>query len=610
MPSYEDVFGNPPDTSTPAPSGPLSYEQVFGGGSGSSAADQSSVPAAIGTGVISGIPFGRDIAALGNAALSYIPGNPSNPEIQGLPFGQRVSALQNRFNQASAAAGAAHPYVQTGSSLATGAALLPAGAASTLPRAAATGAATGALYGAGEGDSLQDRATRAAYGAGFGGLGGAGGYGLGQVIAPATGAVADAANRLGVPMPRYMMSNPAVQRVGTVSQSIPLVGEFSRHASGQATSALADSVQSLGGGVTPERAGSEISAALNDWIGPTSKNITDRYYQHAASQLDPTVTTPLTATNALVAQLQAKAAARGSTLSGPDLDQIANANTMQGGLTYPAMKDLRTTINQMKPTWGNINPDPAVSARISQLHGALSQDLDSAAANADRTGQGVLANQNAGRIYKGIQDNNEALTPLVGSQGNDPAEKVFSRLYNKASQTPSRGDLQLLQQAKTAVQNSSTPQAWDTFQQGIINGLGIGKSGFTPDLYLNHYSNMPDAAKDIIFSPQNRAVLDDAATVAQKMKEAGFAKNPSGTSHALGLAGLVGAGVEYAPEMMAHPFLTAAGLAGGYGAGRALTGPVTGPGVGGVRNYLAQQLARRAPPVVAGQLGAAYGATP
>jgi hypothetical protein len=91
------------------------------------------------------------------------------------------------------------------------------------------------------------------------------------------------------------------------------------------------------------------------------------------------------------------------------------------------------------------------------------------------------------------------------------------------------------------------------------------------------------------------------------MKSAGFAKNPSGTSHGTA-AGLATAGaIEYGGEMLHHPFLTAAGLAGAYGAGKGLTGAVTGPGSNSVRNYLATQLAQRVPPVAAGQFGASYG---
>jgi hypothetical protein len=586
---------------------------------------------AVGTGVLGGIPFAKDIAAASSPILkNYVAptlqaiGRPINRAlgINQADVDKQWQASQNAMpstyaagraaiDKASAESAQEHPDIQTGASLATGAALMPGGAAvSTLPRAMATGAATGAAYGASDGSTLDDRLRNAAWGAGFGTVGGAGGYGLGKAIAPATGAVADAANRIGVSMPRYMMANPAVQRVGTVAQSVPLAGEFVRSAAGHATGQLADSVQNLGNNVSPATAGEQISGALNNWIGPTSKGITDRYYQHATSQLDPTVTTPISATNALVARLQQQAANRGSTLSGPDLTEIANANTMGGGLTYNAMKDLRTTINQMKSTWGNINPDPAVSARISQLHGALSQDLDAAAQNADRTGQGFAAHQNASRIYSGVQDNNEALTPLIGPQGDKPPEQVFANLYRKASDNPSSADINLLQRAKTAVQNSATPQAWNTFEQGVINRLGVGKSGFTPDLYLNHYSSIPDAAKDVLFSPQNRAALDDAATVAQQMKSAGFAKNPSGTSHGT-MAGLATAGaIEYGGEMLHHPILTATGIGAGYGVGKALTGPVTGPGAGGVRNYLATQLARRSLPVAAGQFGAGYGATP
>jgi hypothetical protein len=594
--------------------------------------DSDSIAQAIGTGTIEGVPYARQTAAGATSGIAgwlrSLPQSWLNEDqrkaLAGLP--QSYSEANKRMMQAEQEAHEAHPYLQTATSLATGAAALPIGGATkalsgaiarTMPSAARiapwlaateVGSDLGAAYGASSGEGLFDP-SGAEWGAGLGAIGGAGGYGLGKVIGPATGAVADAANRLGVPMPRYMMSNPAVQRIGTVSQSVPLIGEVTRRAAGRATDALADSVQKIGGGVTPDKAGAEISAALNNWIGPRSNAVIDRLYKNASSQLDPTIRSPLNATNQLVNSMAAKAAQRGSTLSGRAIDEINNANTVPGGLTYDAIKDLRTTIGQLKGSWGNINPDPIDAARITRLHGALTQDLDAAAARADRTGQGYAAHQRANRAYKAIQDYRDDLTPLVGAQGDKPAEQVFAGLIRRASENPSSADIGLLSQAKRAVQSSSTPQAWDTFERAVISRLGIGKSGFTPDLYLNHYSGIPDAAKDVLFSPQNRGVLNNAATVAQKMKEAGFAKNPSGSSHGT-MAGLLGAGaIEYGGELLHHPFLTGAGLMGAYGAAKALTGPVTGPGVGGFGNYLAQQLARKGMPVAAGQFGSAYGSS-
>jgi hypothetical protein len=250
-----------------------------------------------------------------------------------------------------------------------------------------------------------------------------------------------------------------------------------------------------------------------------------------------------------------------------------------------------------------------VAARATRLYGALSQDLDTAAQRADTTGQGFAAHKNASRIYSNIQDQRDNLTSLIGKQGDKAPEQVFAGLLSRASGTPSRADIALLQQAKNNVLASSTPQAWDTFERGVINQLGVGKTGWTPDMYLNHWNGIAKDAKDVLFSPANRAKLEDAATVAQKMKEAGFAKNPSGTGHAVGAMGLLASAPEWAPWLWHHPVAGTAGLAAGAGAGRLLTAPVTGPVSAGAaaRNYIAQQLARRGLTTAGGQFGVGQG---
>jgi hypothetical protein len=613
----------------------------------SSAPAPGSVSQAVGTGVIKGAPFGSDIAAAGVPLVKNYVG----PVLQAIArpinrvLGVDQDALDKQWQTASAAlpssyseakerlktadqqAAAAHPWVQGGAALATGAALLPTAgpmeavssralpylsslgrfapaAARTVGAGAVSGGYSG-LYGAGEGDTLAERAKNAAIGTGLGiGFGSLGhavvGEGLGALTQP-RGAAIDAANRLGVPMPRYAVSNPAVQRVGELSKSVPVVGEWTRASTQHATDALNKTLDGMSGGVTPERAGTEASAALNDWIGPRSQDIINRRYTYASSQLDPTIRTPLNATNQLVSGMAAKAAQRGSTLSGRAIDEINNANTVPGGLTYDSIKDLRTTIGQLKGSWGNVNPDPIDAARITRLHGALSQDLDAAAARADRTGQGVAAHQTASRTYSAIQSGREDLTPLIGAQGDKPPEQVFAGLMRRASENPTSADVALLGQAKAAIQNSSTPQAWNTVEQGIINRLGRqpaaepgAPSIFSPDLFLNHYSRMSDAAKKTVFSPQNKARLDDVATVAQKMKEAGFAKNTSGTSHMTGALGTMFGLYHAIPAIMAHPYVGVPAAAGiGMGA-RALSRPVTAQAPSAMDAYLAS-LARQVP---------------
>lgn len=154
---------------------------------------QGSIPQAIGTGVIEGVPFGRQIGAavmpLLKKGLSYLPQNEDQKKaLAGLP--DTYAEGNQRALDAERTASAAHPLIQGASALGTGAMTLPVGAAATagsaaiaraVPSAAKlapiiagglTGAGAGALYGGSGGEGVFDP-RGAAIGAGVGAVGGA-----------------------------------------------------------------------------------------------------------------------------------------------------------------------------------------------------------------------------------------------------------------------------------------------------------------------------------------------------------------------------------------------------------------------------------------------------
>ena len=163
-----------------------------------------SIAQAIGTGVIEAIPYGRQATAAAESGISSllhaIPQSWQNEDqrkaLAGLPQG--YGEINKRLYQAGQEAEQAHPFVKAGTSLATGAALLPIGGATevgaaalskALPSAAriapllsgaGIGGALGAGYGASQGEGLFDP-SGAAWGAGAGALGGAAAEPLGWV---------------------------------------------------------------------------------------------------------------------------------------------------------------------------------------------------------------------------------------------------------------------------------------------------------------------------------------------------------------------------------------------------------------------------------------------
>jgi len=144
---------------------------------------------------------------------------------------------------------------------------------------------------------------------------------------------------------------------------------------------------------------------------------------------------------------------------------------------------------------------------------------------------------------------------------------VFSNLTQMAGSKAS-ADINGLQLAKQAM----GPQAWQQVGNGIISRLGRDPQGnFSPDRFIgpNGYNGLSDAAKSILFTPPQRAALDDLNLVSNQVNEkiTKFS-NTSKTAHVSKAAELLTGG-----GLFIHPVATVAGIAGTRGAAYLLSRP-------------------------------------
>lgn len=181
-----------------APSAPATNDQWSGF---KPASGESGKPVDYGTalqyGVANAVPFAHDIGSAIQAGETYLPKSlrpdDTGPEVDsGTPFSQRMAAQKQRIGDTDRAVNAQYPITSTVAPLAASVAALPfagpadaiaGGVSRMVPGASgivadalgagSVGAGYGALYGAGEGDSAQDRIANAEKGATFGGIGGA-----------------------------------------------------------------------------------------------------------------------------------------------------------------------------------------------------------------------------------------------------------------------------------------------------------------------------------------------------------------------------------------------------------------------------------------------------
>jgi hypothetical protein len=239
---------------------------------------------ATGRGIANAVPFMSDIAAAGDTAVSYlpqsirqyIPGVPTNDQ-SSETWSQRYSENLARQRSINATDETDLPVESYGGQFA-GALALPVGgvnkianfASRYVPLAAArslasgaVGAGYGALYGAGSGTDLADRAQRAETGALYGGIGGAivpAATGLiGSVVSPFVNKVSPAVSKIGNALQRDVASGAAMAPEDIAAAQASGQPLAVADIGGEATRALARSAANL----SPE-ARAALSNTVND----------------------------------------------------------------------------------------------------------------------------------------------------------------------------------------------------------------------------------------------------------------------------------------------------------------------------------------------------------
>jgi hypothetical protein len=130
---------------------------------------------AVGTGAMN-LPLGRDLAAIGATAGSYIPG----AEQQTGTFGERYVENKRWLDMLAGQSAQQHPYLYYGSAMLSAAPLASVVAPKTAAGAAGVSAVMGTASGAGEGVWPKERVENAALSGVLGGTVGLGLYGAGQ----------------------------------------------------------------------------------------------------------------------------------------------------------------------------------------------------------------------------------------------------------------------------------------------------------------------------------------------------------------------------------------------------------------------------------------------
>ena len=411
-----------------------------------------------------------------------------------------------------------------------------------------------------------------------------------------TGGAIQAAERLGVNLPKAIASD---------SGNTHFVGQFLKGQPGGAplrtaieqgqqgeqglAGALRRTTVDAGGVAAPRNAGGAVTTGLEDVFKPESQKLVKQLYDRIDSLVDPAKTAPLTEVMRTVGDILARRQARGNNDLGKAVETVSGALQRRGGLTYEAIKDLRTELREIKQKGdkGGLLPEGMSQRELGDIYTALTKDLGNAA---EITGGPAArtAWERANQLSADRKEMLEVLNKVIGGKARSD-EGVYEAIQRMAGTGPG-ADLHTLSTARSALHGipgimPGAPGAWEHVASTVISRLGQDSHGnFSPNLFLRDYNDLSPEGKRVLFHGVGRGnvvgALDDIATISDKYAKAGKLANTSGTS---GHATLAGAVTVAAERLMEGDWKTPIGLLGvGLGANvtsRLLGAPATAASV-------------------------------
>lgn len=377
---------------------------------------------------------------------------------------------------------------------------------------------------------------------------------------------AGAASRLGVDLPRAVASDSAiVQQGGKVLSNIPIGGTPLRTALKQAIDQLGEAagrVQAGYGAGNIANAGAAARQGISDYATKTLAGKVKSAYDNVDSLITQNVTTPLSATAKVAADISARRANAALPESG-SVKLIQHAINQKDGLNYQGIKDLRTNIGEMLDNPQSITASGFSEGELKRIYGGLTDDLKSAVVRAGGE-KASRAFGEANQLAAKTSREREALQKVLGRDVSD--ERLFDRITAMAGSS-SRADRISMLRVKKAV----SPETWDELASGVISNLGRDKDGaFSPDRFLTGYGKLSNEGKNALFGNQKELAssLDDIAAVSRQFKKLNDYANPSGT-------GQTAAGFGYLTGVFLEPTSVVSSLVGARVMSSMLSKPVS-----------------------------------
>lgn len=455
-----------------------------------------------------------------------------------------------------------------------------AGAAANLPRAGRFLAANAVIPGTASeaaGQLTEDTELEPAarvLGALFGGQ-------LGQATTPRTAMTGRQAERAdvaadsataGVKLPSFMMPDAPGQRSAARRLAdIPLIGDPVRNAArttSEKMGARTDELARAMGNTDMATVAGQTTDALHGYqttaMPAASKTAYDAVDQAIT---DPHRLTSLANTRALLRTFRNEMDADTTRTAQPIVDLLNEAANNRKGLTYEALKRLRTTVGSMQDDALAPNSQRAAAKRA---YGALSDDLERAVRNAG--GQAAHdAWTEANDLHRGLRETSEHVDAVAGVRGQTQPDQVMARVLKLAE----AHDTTRLSQLQRAIREHDTQvgtgrDSWGDMAAATLHQLGRhadDPNSFDPNAFAKSYRKLSPTGREMLFpDADHRRTLDALARLADRFEDV---REPSRNQLAMaGSAyGMFGAGA------VLNPMLALSGALSGHVLARILARP-------------------------------------
>lgn len=412
------------------------------------------------------------------------------------------------------------------------------GRAARAGEAALKGAAIGGIAGFGGANGDLDQRIRGAQMGAIGGglVGGAVGGALGRGAGRASNEVLEAAENIGVQLPRGVASDSKTVQMGFQSAAQAPIGGGKVKASldrayEQAEAATGRAADMLAGGLGGDKAsiGAGAKEAIGGAIDALDKRAGDAYNTLRKSiDANALVQIPSSSLASLDKIIASRVAAGQEGVPLQGMEAAVNILTRPEGVSFNGLQRARTEIGK-QISWDARNGG-FMQGDLKQVYGLLSDAMDyavqrTARGNPDEASRLLsVANKRFGETIAETKE----LRRVLGRNGSD--EGVVNKILGYANERT--GNLKQLD----ALQKAIGPEEWGRVGGYLVEQMGIRKGEFSPATFRTNYEKLSEQGRNRLFGAQGtgtRQFIDDINTVAERLEKTSRFANFSNTGRAV-----------------------------------------------------------------------------